>query len=144
MLSEDLQLHIDPAPNPGHRIFLQRLLRDHNHRTSTVRGPDAQLLNIVVVAQQSTTVGGLVALTYWGWLIIELLALEAGIQGQGLGTQLVTMAEAEARRRGCTRAHTTTYAHQGLDFYRKRGYRIVGQLDDYPDGYTLYWLQKDL
>ena len=144
MPGEDFQFHIEVSPNPEHQRFIQGLLREHNHRTSTVRGPDAQPLNIQVVDDKSTRVGGLVALTYWGWLVIELLALEVGVQRQGLGTQLVNLAEAEARRRGCTRAHTTTYAHQALDFYRKLGYHIAGQLDDYPYGYTLYWLRKEL
>jgi hypothetical protein len=46
-------------------------------------------------------------------------------------------------RRGCTRAHTSTYAFQALAFYQRHGYQVIGQLDDYPDGYTFYWLRKD-
>jgi hypothetical protein len=38
---------------------------------------------------------------------------------------------------------TSTYDFQAFEFYRKLGYYIIGQLDDYPDGYTLYWLRKD-
>ena len=49
-----------------------------------------------------------------------------------------------SQARGCTRAHTSTYAFQALAFYQRHGYRVIGQLDDYPDGYTLYWLRKDL
>jgi hypothetical protein len=42
------------------------------------------------------------------------------------------------------RSFASTYRHQALGFYQKYGYQIVGQLDDYPDGSTLYWLRKDL
>lgn len=28
-------------------------------------------------------------------------------------------------------------------FYEKSGYRVIGQLTDYPPGATYFWLRKD-
>ena len=53
------------------------------------------------------------------------------------------MAEEEARRRGCRHAYTTTFSFQAPGFYTRLGFRIVGQLADYPQGATYYWLRKD-
>ncbi len=130
--------------DPEYRNHIQGILRAHNTRMSTLRGPDAEPLNIRITNPQGQLVGGIVASTYWGWLVIDLLAVIDEVRGQGLGKQLMQQAEAEGRARGCAYAHTSTYAHQALGFYQHLGYRIVGQLDDYPDGYTLYWLRKDL
>lgn len=88
--------------------------------------------------------GGLIAQTYWNWLSIDLLAVAEEARGQGLGTQLITRAEMEAKKRGCTLARTSTYAFQALRFYERLGYHVIGQLDDYPEGATLYWLRKAL
>ena len=29
-------------------------------------------------------------------------------------------------------------------FYEKCGYRVIGQLDEYPPGGSFYWMRKDL
>lgn len=66
-------------------------------------------------------VGGLVADTYWGWLHVDLLWVREDLRGRGHGARLLAAAEAEAVRRGCTRAHLDTFAFQAPAFYEKRG-----------------------
>lgn len=123
---------------------LQDMLRAYNRRTATrMEPPEAMPLNIRVEDENGRLVGGLAALTYWGWLVIKLLVLSDDFRGSGLGQRLIELAHAEARQRGCRHAQTTTYDFQALDFYLKQGYRIVGELSDYPDGYNYYWLRKD-
>ena len=51
--------------------------------------------------------------------------------------------EDKARQENCTRLRTETFENE-LGFYQKMGYRIVGHLEDYPEGYDYYWLRKDL
>lgn len=48
--------------------------------------------------------------------------------------------EHAAGARGANAAHLDTYDFQALGFYEKRGYRVFGQLDDYPPGHTRYFL----
>ncbi len=123
---------------------LQQKLRDYNRRTALrMEPPDAKPLNIRVEDPTGEVVGGIIALTYWGWLVIKLLVLDDQRRGNGLGQRLIQLAHAEARRRGCTRAQTTTYDFQALRFYEKQGYQVVGELKDFPDGYDYYWLRKD-
>ena len=88
-------------------------------------------------------IGGLVADTYWDWLEINYLWLDERLRGHRLGARLLQAAEAEARRRGCRHAQLTTFSFQARGFYEKMGYRVVGQLDDYPPGGAYYWLRKD-
>ena len=54
------------------------------------------------------------------------------------------MAEAEAIRRGCKNAHLDTLSFQALDFYKKYGYTVFGQLDGLPPGHSRYYLRKTL
>jgi GNAT superfamily N-acetyltransferase len=119
-------------------------LRAQYGRVGLVRGSETQPLNIQVYNAQGAWVGGILAATYWGWVVIDVLAVVEEARSQGIGTALMAQVEAEARARGCTRAHTSTYAHQALGFYLRLGYRIVGQMADYPEGFTYYWLQKGL
>ncbi len=39
-------------------------------------------------------------------------------------------------------SHHTTYSFQARGFYEKLGYRLAGQIDDYPPGRSYYWLRK--
>jgi GNAT superfamily N-acetyltransferase len=125
--------------------LLKQKLREYNRRTALQMEPaEAVPLNISVEDEDGQIIGGIAALTYWGWLVIKLLVLDDEFRGNGIGQQLIEWTHAEARRRGCTRSQTTTYDFQALTFYQRYGYRIVGELTDYPDGYSYYWLCKEL
>ena len=56
----------------------------------------------------------------------------------------MAMIEDKAREEGCTRIRAESFEQETFGFYRRPGYRIVGQLQDYPEGYNYYWLRKDL
>ena len=127
-----------------YRSSLQAILRAHNLEVAGIASPKALPLLLRIVDAHGTSIGGLVAATYWTWFVLDVMAIEPSWRGQGLGTQLLLRAEEEARNRGCTRAHTSTYPFQALRFYQHHGYTIVGQLDNYPEGATLYWLAKSL
>jgi GNAT superfamily N-acetyltransferase len=89
-------------------------------------------------------VGGITAATFWGWLDVDTLWVSEELRGRGFGARLLAEAEAEARRRGCRHARLDTYSFQARGFYAKQGYRVVGEMVDFPPGSTFYWLRKDL
>ena len=51
---------------------------------------------------------------------------------------------AEARRRGCARAHLTTYSFQAPGFYEKLGYRIRHIFEGLPEGHSQLTMVKDV
>ncbi len=83
-------------------------------------------------SRKGNTVGGLAASTYWGWLDIEDFHLPEELRGSGLGSKILKMAEDLAAQRGCSRCHLTTYNFQAKGFYERRGYVVVGKLEDCP------------
>ena len=98
----------------------------------------------VLAREHGRVIGGLVGATNWQWLYIRLLAVDPSARAAGIGTKLMETAEKEAYRRGCTHAHVDTFSFQALPFYQKRGYTIFGQLPDYPETHTRYFLFKQL
>lgn len=108
-------------------------------------GPDsAKNLCFVVKAPDGEVVGGVIGTTYWNWLSVELMWLKEELRGQGYGRQLLTLAEEEGRRRGATHAHLDTFSFQAPGFYEKHGYRVFGELKDFPPGHTRYYMVKEL
>jgi len=89
-------------------------------------------------------VGGLLGFTDRGWARIEIVVVAEHSRRQGIGTQLLAAAEAEAGKRGCHDAWLDTFSFQALSFYQQRGYSIFGQLESYPDRHVRYFLRKRL
>ena len=101
-----------------------------------------QKLAFFIRDELGNMVGGIYCYTHWGWLFISHLWVAKLLRNQGYGTELVARAEQEAIRRGCRQAYLDTYDFQAVGFYRKLGYKVFGQLSDFPVGHTRYFLMK--
>jgi len=124
--------------------YLQGILNEH-HETAypLMEIPKSKKFMIRVIDEKDQVVGGAQMWAYWGWADISLLALEQQVRGCELGRQLMHAIENKAREEGCNRIRVETFENE-LEFYQRMGYRIVGHLEDYPEGYSYYWLRKDL
>ena len=87
-------------------------------------------------------VGGIVAHTIRGWLYIHQLWVADSYRSTGLGSQLMIRAEAEAISRGCIGGYLNTYSFQALEFYKRHGFEIFGELEDFPAGHKNLFLKK--
>lgn len=101
---------------------------------------------LVVLAKdnEGKVCAGLRGHTNRGWLFVSQLWVSKEMRKAGLGSSLLQMAEAEARKRTCHGAYLDTFSFQALDFYKKLGYEVFGQLEDFPVGHRRYFLQKKL
>ena len=91
-----------------------------------------------------TIVGGLWGSTAYGWLFTQLLAIPEQSRGQGLGRQLLSLAEGEALKRGCHAAWLDTFEFQAKAFYERIGYSCFATLPGYPKGSSRYFMRKEL
>ncbi|MBT5876343.1 MAG: hypothetical protein HOH43_23170 [Candidatus Latescibacteria bacterium] len=76
MIPPSYTMSISNTPDPDFRQHLQGILRDYNQSVSTMPDPNAQTLNIRLIDNQGTLMGGVIALIYWGWLVIDQLILD--------------------------------------------------------------------
>jgi GNAT superfamily N-acetyltransferase len=105
---------------------------------------DTQTLDILVRDKRGEIIGGLLGRSSLGMFFLDLFYLPADLRGGGLGSRLITQAEDEARRRGCTAAFVYTVTFQAPGFYEKHGYRRFGEIPCPPDGATRIFLRKVL
>jgi GNAT superfamily N-acetyltransferase len=115
-----------------------------SYNTEKVGVHEFQALNIFIRDDDDQIVGGLLGETFWNWCNVDTLWLEESIRREGYGSKLLQMAEEEAVRRGCLAIFLDTMHLQALEFYKKHGYTIWGQLDDFPVGHPRFYLQKRL
>jgi GNAT superfamily N-acetyltransferase len=117
-------------------------IRDYNELRA---GRDShKRLCLFLYSPDESVVGGLIGSTYWDWLYVSLLWVREDLRGGGHGHRLLALAEDEARQRGAKNAYLDTFSFQGPDFYLRQGYRVFGQLDDFPEGHQRYFLTKRL
>lgn len=107
-------------------------------------GPSNEQPVRLVARDELGVVGGLLGQTRWSWLYVAKLWVHERGRGQGIGTQLLMVAEELARTRGCTNASLDTFEYQARPFYEKLGYQLFGTLEGYPPGYRQFYLRKRL
>jgi GNAT superfamily N-acetyltransferase len=106
---------------------------------------DYASLNLILRDARSTTVGGLIGSTHWGWLHVDLMWVHESVRRKGFGRQLLLTAEKVARSRKCRHASLETLSFQeALPFYTSLGYVQFAVLEDCPPGHRKYFLRKDL
>jgi len=143
----NLRLTFSDQPGKPEVITLHEQLIAHNDVISPyhhqIRVNGTQPLAIWLRDKGGEIVGGLTAETFWGWLSIDDLWLAGRLRGGGIGSEMLLLAEKEARMRGCTQAVLMTFEFQARDFYEKHGYRVIGELQDFPPGHSFFWMRKD-
>ena len=122
------------AIGQGIRQYNTQQAGDHHYQVFcfVLRGPDEAI------------VGGVIGETYWDWFHLDLLWVKEELRGRGYGHRLLTLAEEEARKRGARNVHLDTFSFQAPDFYKRHGYQVFGELQDFPAGYQRYFLTKRL
>jgi GNAT superfamily N-acetyltransferase len=110
-----------------------------------VIGPATPRLLVIPIRDAAgIPIGGLWAVSLFGWLHLEMLLVPEPMRGQGIGSALVAQAESEARRRDCLGMYVDTFSFQAGPFYEKLGFSQFGALDDCPPGHRRLFLQKRL
>jgi ribosomal protein S18 acetylase RimI-like enzyme len=101
-------------------------------------------VNYYLRSPRDELMGGLTGMIWGGWLHVSFLWIDEAVRGKGHATRLMDEAEAYARERHCHSATLDTHSFQARPFYEKRGYQVIGTLDDYPKGHKKFFLSKKL
>lgn len=101
-------------------------------------------LCFVLEDPKGKVLGGVIGMTYWNWLFINLMWLPEELRGKGYGQQLLEKAEEEGRKRGAQYSYLDTFSFQAPGFYQKFGYQEFGRLEDFPPGHIRYFMMKEL
>jgi GNAT superfamily N-acetyltransferase len=148
MNENELSFHVCRTPEDfksardGYQAVLEGLGRNITEKTGNAElGRHVQ---IFIRNKENKVVGGVIGLAFGGWLYISLLWVEESLRNKGNGTRLLKMAENEAAKLGCKHVHLDTYSFEAPPFYKKNGYKLFATLENYPAGYSKYFLKKDL
>jgi GNAT superfamily N-acetyltransferase len=139
-------VHDDP-PEEVVRPIVEGLRRYNESRVGPVT---PAVLVITASDAASRTIGGAKGLLLMGWVYVDKLWVEEEHRGGGLGGALLERLESEALARGAKRSVLLSASWQAPEFYKARGYTVMGTFElDVPPGpaagdQTDYLLVKSL
>ncbi len=85
-------------------------------------------------------IGGITGTLFWNYLFIDSMWIQDEYRRRGIGSDLLDKIEKLSLEQGISRCHLYTHSFQSLDFYKKSGFTVVGQLEDMPLGEEAYFL----
>ncbi len=135
-------LEIEECSSSQDQDAIVAILRRYNTQQAGLA--NYKRLDLMIRDADGKIIAGLCGETRWGWLSVETLAVEEGYRQQKIGSQLLDAAETEARKRNCHGVFLDTYTFQAREFYERKGYKVYGKLEDFPMGYTKFYLWKEL
>jgi GNAT superfamily N-acetyltransferase len=109
MPTHRLQLETEPA-HMDVRLLLEGL---YHYNVEQTGRDDGQWLAIFLRDETDRIMAGLHGWTWGGWMKVSFLWVSPQERRQGRGRHLLLMAEAEARKRGCSKAVAITAGNYG-------------------------------
>ena len=101
-------------------------------------------LAVYIRNDDDEVIGGLIGHTFGKWFIIKYLWIDKELRNKGFGSKILETAEDEAIKRGCAYAFVDTFNFQAPMFYKKYGYEMVLELENYPTTGKRQYFRKDL
>ena len=141
-MTMEYEIVYDEHPEQSAWGIIGRGITDYNQQQAGDDG--AQRICFVIQGPGQKIMGGVIAAIYWDWLYIDLMWMQDELRGCGYGSRLLKRAEDEARKRGAKHAFLDTFSFQAPGFYEKHGYRVFGELQDFPQGCQRYFMTKQL
>ncbi len=99
------------------------------------RGTSEPVRPISILRREGDLVGGLVGVSYWDWLHVDLFYLPPAWRGAGLGARIMATLVGAAAGRGLTGVWLGSYSFQAPGFYLRQGFAEFAVLPDHPPGF---------
>ena len=120
--------------------FVHQQIRAYNRPYLT----DREDLSQHIMNENGACVAGIVADRCGELISVDLLWVDEGSRGHGLGASLLERVEALGRAGGGKRVYLFTFQFQAPEFYPKFGYRLIQKLEAGPSGSSQYHYEKEL
>lgn len=98
----------------------------------------------IIAKENDTFIGGLIGKLNEDSLHIDLLVVDEQYRKQGIGINLMSLAEEIATNNNITMLDLSTAEFQAKGFYESLGFEVICVRENYPKGYKNYKLTKSL
>lgn len=140
MIPDNLRIVSEPNASTDDITLIKNALYEFNMMRMNDHTPKA--INLFVRDDSNVIHGGLIANCWGEWVHIDFLWVSEPARHHGFGIGLLDAAHSQASAFGCKGAYLETFSFQARPFYERLGYRVVGEVTDYPPGQTYFFMAK--
>lgn len=122
--------------------FLEEKLFQHNCR----KIDNYSYKNFIIKSLDSSNsiVAGIHCQMGGGWLYIASLWIDKNLRQQGIAKMLLAQVEEIAIQKKCVGIYLYTYSFQSPGFYKKLGFNIFGELENFGGNNSKVYMKKIL
>lgn len=125
------------------REFIRKKVIEHNMKQIPDRlKTSVEMVSFILKDEEQKIVGGITGNMFWRHLHIDFLWVDKAVRGKGYGSKLLNKMENFALESGCRFIDLDTFSFQAPEFYKKHGFQVFGVLENHPEGFNQYFLQK--
>jgi GNAT superfamily N-acetyltransferase len=129
----------DPQPEAARALVKKLEAYNTLHSPTPFQRREVRLL---VRDENGQVQAGLLGNVTMHCLAIQILWVDEALRGQGLGAELVRLAEQQAQAADAIQALVETTTFQARGFYEKLGYNVIAEVPDCPIGAVSMIMQK--
>lgn len=131
---------LEKAAPDDMRLLISKLTEYNDaHRPAPYERKDIRLF---LRNEAGEIVAGLIGGVSMNCLLIQILWVDESLRGEGLGRELITMAERIGQESGAHMAIVETTLFQAPEFYIKLGYKVICEIDGSPVGSKTLLMQR--
>ena len=112
------------------------------YNSNKINRHDGELFSKIVLDKNGNIIAGIAGWTWAGACEITFLWVSEEQRNNGIGKKLLLAAEDEAKRKDCNIILLRSYSFQAPLFYEKNGYKVESIIENFPNGYRYYILEK--
>ena len=142
-----MNIHITTIEDKEFSKILGEKLRSFNNTSSPYHKESRQegyIKYFNVRIRDNGFIAGMSCQIYWNSMFIDDLFIKEEKRKAGLGKILIDKAVEHSKSLNLSYIWLRTFSFQAKGFYQKQGFKVVGELKDYPPGESFYTMRLDL
>ena len=99
---------------------------------------------VIHAIENGEIVGGATGRIHFSQLYLDNLWVKKEIRNQGIGSKIHEEVVRLSKDSSCSRIQLNTLNEKAVKFYARLDYEILAEIDDYVDGFCLYYMTKKM
>lgn len=89
-------------------------------------------------------IGGATGRAHFSQFYLDNIWVKEAARSKGIGKSIHQEVVACAERCGCRRIQLNTLNEKAVKFYQRLGYKTLAVIEDYVDGFNLYYMAREI
>ena len=140
-----LNFEIKPCEEDDADFFRGKIDEISDSIVPPMEGAEDEYVFLKITDDEGKVIGGcIMEIDSWKIAELDILWVDEKYRRQGLGSALIREAERAAREKGCYVMTLGTFDFQARPLYEKHGYKVAGNIKNWPKGHENYSMMKRL